>query len=180
MNRREFLVTTAAASAAPLVPTPAAAEAVATPAVPIAAPLVEPPPVWKWYSGPIGADWCSGETYEGPFETREAALAYAIADEHEEIVEAHNTVMACALQVFDGGDLRDRMIEAVDESEEFNPDGSVWETVPQEEFDDLAKRLNAATRAWFIERGIAGKMNVWFFQGVRNRETVPKEASADV
>lgn len=134
---------------------------------------------WMWYAAREGA-----EAFNGPYGSREEAIA-CFTEEHTtlegepppsfEIVEAHQDASPRYAAVFDGWDIGERLIDCILEQSdngELHPEDCPWETVPQEDWDNLAERLNNAARAWFVERNISKKMNVWCFQGQRNREVI--------
>jgi ABC-type glycerol-3-phosphate transport system substrate-binding protein len=184
MSRRSLLKTAAGVavvasmgSAAPVAAAPAETAAAA-----VSAPLEHN---WMWYAAREG-----GEVFNGPYGSREEAIA-CFTEEHTslegepppsfEIVEAHQDVSPEWAAIFDDWNIGGRLAELVSEQSddtELNPEEDPLETVPQEDWNDLAERLNTAARAWFVERGISKKMNVWCFQGQRNREVIRNAVAA--
>ena len=120
---------------------------------------------FKWW-------WAIGtsqpESYNGPCDTREQAIAEAQADDGNVhgfvIVEADRSVPDC--KIFDAG----RMLEDYDEHnlECWGEDGADVQCTAEQEID-LEVMLTAAFDAWFKKHGIS--QSGWNFDTTRNAET---------
>ena len=177
LSRRAALGLGVGAVVAAVVPPAPAAATAAAPEI-ITATITPTGPNWRWWAGTPGAD-----SFSGPYSSREEAIEHFASEYTEvneeppakiEVIEAHQDVSPEWTKVFDGDDLKSYFEERINNQEnmELNPEEDPWVTVPVEDFNDLAERLNAAARAWFVEREISKKMSVWCFQGQRNFEVV--------
>lgn len=180
MNRRGFLVTAAGMSAAVVAPIAVAAPVAAAEAVaelPAAAALAEKAKNWSWWAGPYDFD----DYFDGPFDTREQALAAAEENGYGEIMEAYVDFDETIVAMFNADDLRDYACDRFEEyaSEELNHEGDCWNRVTDDDWRDLGEKMNAAAMAWFVERKIQKKMYVTQFQGWRNREEITRPEEDD-
>ena len=156
---------------------PVAATLAATPAAlpeAAAAVVAEDATPWMWWSTRHGF-----EHFDGPYGSRDEAVAAAeeLYGDHAaiEVVEAHQQAHPSVAMLFEGRTLLEHFNDLAFESGysgELNPEDDPWSSVPEADFDDLAERLNAAARAWFVERDISRKMSIWCFQGQRNKEVI--------
>lgn len=144
----------------------------------LGAPVIEngpklPPvePDWKWWAG-------DGEHYGDSFSTFEQAMEFARREGCSTVIRAHQDVLYCPLD-FTDEDVFRAMERAEDGTNEpgLSEDGDAFERVGEEDINDLVRRLNAAADAWFHEREINKKLQVYYFQGVAN-ETKTKVAPA--
>lgn len=178
LSRRSALgLGVGAVVAAVVPPAPAAATAAAPEAI-TATLTASTDPNWRWWAGTPGAD-----NFSGPYNTRQEAIDVFFDDFVDvneeppvkiEVIEAHQDVSPEWAKVFDVDNLKSYFEEQISNQDtgELNPEENPWETVPVEDFNDLAERLNAAAKAWFVEREISKKMTVWCFQGQRNFEVI--------
>ena len=133
-------------------------------------------PNWKWWAG-------DGEHFSESFDTFEQAMKFAQSEGCREVVRAHQDVLHCPFE-FSDSDVYRVMEDAEDGTNEpgLTEDGDAFEGVGDDDIQDLVDRLNAASEAWFQERGIRNKLNVYYFQGITDRTTVdlpdPKEEAA--
>lgn len=123
-------------------------------------------PDWRWWAG-------DGEYYRESFDTFEAAMEYARSEGCKEVIRAHQTVMRCPIE-FTDSDVFDAMEKADDGTNEpgISEDGDAFSRVGDDDIQDLVDRLNAAAKAWFHERGIGSKLQVYYFQEVTDRTSV--------
>lgn len=127
---------------------------------------------WWWWQ--IGTDNCP-ETYRGPCETREQAIAEAQAEEGNELgfvlVEADREVPSC--EIFRA----DRVLDDYGEHNEecWGEDGADVQCTGAQE-RDLEEMLAATFDAWFKKYKISQRG--WCFATQRNQETFQPVAQA--
>jgi hypothetical protein len=169
VSRRGFLQATAAvAGAAPA----ALAVAASTTAIPTLPPVPTAPafePNWRWFAG-NDPEWL-GETNA---KTKEEAIQEAAKYGYRYVTEAHLDIAGCPL-VWDSQDIWDAIANMEDNSGGLSTEGESFDSVPDEDIEDLVRRLNEATRAWFIERDIRSKLHVDLFQGIREEIDLGEE-----
>lgn len=115
------------------------------------------------------------ESYDGPFSTREEAVAQMMAEDGREcgytVIEADKAIARS--DIFDAGMIYERYEEYNEEC--WGEDGADFHTT-REQDRDLERMLTEAFDAWFVKHGT--RPRAWCFGETRNQQYVPPETAA--
>lgn len=120
---------------------------------------------WFWWSG------FDEESYDGPFETREAAIAN-LNGEFGYVCEARQDPLKFS-DWLDMESIFDRAEDAMADNNLTNEDGGPIFEVSDGQVKDLADRLKRACDEWQAAHGLV--FLPWAFTEVRNKEQIEEE-----
>lgn len=120
---------------------------------------------WFWWSG------FDGENYDGPFNTREAAIAN-LDGEFGYVCEARQDPLTFS-DWLDMESIFDCAEEAMMDNGHTNEDGDPVFEVSTEQAKDLAYRLKRACDEWQAANGLV--FIPWDFTEVRNKEQIKEK-----